>query len=189
MTTISPTISANGNDFNHSGGTISNPWSSTVLLIGNSGGSWDGLLHFTGVSVPQGTTITSALLKIGGAAGVGGVGSPAVIIHAEDADNPTLPSGGGDLTGRTLTSGVAFTPSLTSGTYSFDITSAVQTVINRAGFAGDKMNIMFKNNGSASNNFLLVFQHENGSGYGVLEITYSAGGGGTSKNLTLMGVG
>lgn len=151
--------------------------------IGNVGGqagyhSW---LRFTGVNIAQGTTITTALLKLNNNnAGNGSSGSAGKIkVHCEAADNSTMPADASAADGRTLTTGTALTPSYTTGIYSLDITSEVQAVIDRAGWvSGNALSVFAKDDASATNQ--AIYHKDYGAGSSVaaqIEITISGGGG------------
>lgn len=99
-------------------------------------------LRFADLDIPQGATITSATLDFTAA---GTHSTPATyVIAAEDTDNSaTFTNSTSDITGRTTTGSVSWTPSAwTSGnTYSTiddgaDLTSLVQAVVNRSGWCG-----------------------------------------------------
>lgn len=137
----------------------------TVTLSAGSGDAWaskpvNGLFSSTGTELPmggigvtndeaftwvpfpncpigKGKTITSATLKVTATQTVGS-GTLTVYIGCEAADNPAAPTTLADLRARVLTA--AFTTAgvgpYTAGTqYTYDITAAVQEIINRSGFA------------------------------------------------------
>lgn len=178
------TIAATGDDKNailtfiwNDGGGGSN-----LHAIGNLGGqpgyhSW---LRFQ-VNIAQGTTLTSAYLKLnnnGTGNGAAGGGVAKLKVHCEDVDNSTMPADASAADARTLTAGVALTPAYTTGVYSLDITSEVQTVINRAGWvANNYLSVFAKDDGAVGNQYL--FHRDYGAGSSVaaqLEITTPSSG-------------
>jgi hypothetical protein len=114
--------------------------------------------RFTGVTIPQGTTITSAVLTLTPSATYSSPGVIAINIGCQAADNPTtFTSSPGNLNTTARPRTTAFTgptsiKSVTAGTaINFTITSAVQEVINRAGFAsGNAIVVIADNNGTTT---------------------------------------
>lgn len=94
----------------------------------------------TGASLPQGTAISKAelvLTKYGGASG-------AVNTHFtfQNADNATQPNSRADLLGRTYLTPLSLSPGTTwntGDTRRFNVTSLVQTIVNRPGYNSGKL--------------------------------------------------
>ncbi len=94
-------------------------------------------IPFLSFPLNQGKIITSATLKVT-ATQNSGTGTTPVTIGCEDADNPAGPTTLADLRARVMTSAhlSATIVQYTTGTvYSYNITTAVQEVLNRSGFA------------------------------------------------------
>ena len=108
--------------------------------------SW---IPFTTVSLPKGARIISATLKMYAEASSAAT-TVKVKVGCEAADNPSAPTTWATLDARTLTTAYsAITlPAWTAGTqYSLDVTSAVQEIVNRAGWAaGNKIAILIQDN-------------------------------------------
>lgn len=122
-------------------GTVST--TNVKLEIGShsSGDEWSGAARFTGVAVPQGSTITSATFSLRADSSYSA--SPNVVkiyVSAEDSDNaPALSTTSGDLNAssrpRTTATTVADVSSITGGDwYDFDVTAVVQEIVDRAGW-------------------------------------------------------
>lgn len=184
MTVSTFTIAANGDDICFASAGYSS-WGfdlfggGTTLLAGRTAGATDvgSWLRFTSVTVPQGATINSATLKLNNNGSGNNGGTPVLLkIQCESADNPTMPSGGTDAASRTLGTAATFSSGVTTGIYSFDITAAVQAVINRSGFAsGNAMSVVIADNGSNSTFDIRFRAREAGSGVAPqLEIDYTA---------------
>jgi hypothetical protein len=129
-------------------------------ILGSHGGN-DAVaagFRFTGVTVPQGTTITSAVLTLTPSASYTSGGVIAINIGCQYADNPTtFTSSAGNLNTTARPRTTAFTgptsiKTVTAGTaINFTITTAVQEVINRAGFAsGNAIVVIADNNGTTT---------------------------------------
>jgi len=96
-------------------------------------------LRFTTVPIPAGATITGAYLQLKAYSSVSTT-TCKVKIHFEAADNPTAPTTGSDLAGRSLGTGVSWTiPAWTADTWydSPEIKTALQAVINRGGWSNN----------------------------------------------------
>lgn len=153
MATLNLTTSANDSDTHASSGATDagkRPGLGTVsdaslLAPGSHGGNdeYSAAVRFTSVTIPQGTVLTSALFSLRATATYDA--SPNVIkliVSCQAADNAgaLATSGSTDLDGATRAGTTADTTwtvtSVTGGTrYTADITTAVQEVIDRAGWA------------------------------------------------------
>lgn len=153
MTTLNLTLAANADDM-HEGSFADNsgkaPTGSTLVSDGailspgshGSNDEYSAACRFTGVTIPQGATITSASFSMRGNSTYNA--SPNVIkfhVSCQAADNAAaLSTASGNLNSTTrarTTADTAWTQtSVTGGSRSsVDITTAVQEVINRAGWA------------------------------------------------------
>lgn len=107
------------------------------------------------INLPKGLIITTATLKVIAVATRSDYVD--LDIGCEAADNPSAPADWTALNARTLST--AFTnwvvPAFTSGNeYTVDITTAVQEILNRAGWAsGNTMAILAKNNATVAGAF------------------------------------
>jgi hypothetical protein len=149
----------------------------TTLEIGNiSAGDWPAKawIPFI-VEIDQGTPILSANLKLISSE-LGLWGTVKVKIGCEAADNPSAPSSWATLNSRVLTS--AYTtvdgmPAWNAGVGCvYDVTAAIQEIINRGGFAnGNTIAVMIVDNGSTPDAARKFASSEHGSYAGpVLEI-------------------
>lgn len=146
---------------------------------------WSVVAWFDGVTVPNAATINSAALRVTSAGNYSNT-SVHVVCSLEDADDPAVATSHGDATGRTLTTAntdIASVPAFTTGnTYDFDITSAVQEVVDRAGWAsGQAMQVFIVSQSDTSSSALRQITSRDGSSTDCPEIRidYTAGGGPT----------
>jgi hypothetical protein len=147
-----------------------------IFLARHGGGAqvraW---LPFASVSLPRLVVITSAVVRWT-ASDDRPETTVSVNIRCEAADNPSTPASEGDLLGRSVTSATLATNlvAYTAGTlYSYDITSAVQEVLNRAGWASaNTLAVIIDNDGTTSNKRRLIAGVEHSTyPQAVLEIT------------------
>jgi hypothetical protein len=159
-----------GDCWGSSVGTFDNTGSDVWLL--DSGGvdtrTW---IPFT-VNVSKGTVILSATLKLI-ASTTSGVASDTVTFGCEAADNPSNPSSKADLFTRAFTAATnnySVGQYISGTTYTYDITNAVQEILNRSGWAnGNVMAILTKWAGSGPHPKKFV-SNEGGANKAVLEI-------------------
>lgn len=109
----------------------------TSIFIGNNGGATaKGFLRFPNITIPQGTTITSANLYL---SPTGGSSYPARMdIKIEEADNPANVSDVANYLGRSWSSAMVnwdIETSPISPVESTDIKTLIQSVINRPGWS------------------------------------------------------
>lgn len=125
---------------------------STVTLNGAGSvtleevGDWVAL-QFDGISIAQGTTITSATLRINCTSGDEGEHT----IRGDDSDDAAaLTATASDISGRTVTSALTFTGHvIATGYHDYAVTSIVQEIVNRAGWtSGNRMVLMYEGSGS-----------------------------------------
>lgn len=127
--------------------------------------------------VPATSTIHSAILNVA----ISAVDSPDVTASIENADNAaTYADSSNNITGRTYTGSVVWSgTNLGAGRYDLpDLAAPVQTVVNRAGFAGP---IAIKLSGNSSGEGVSIYSYDNGSNIATLTITYTAPGGAEKK--------
>ncbi len=195
MATLSVQVNATANDGNEY---VSNVVTDS-LWFGTYGGSdvW-GFARLTGITIPQGATINSATLHAYGSTVEGG--SPYTVnatIKAEAADNPVVPSNTHKPSTLTLTTaGLNISESSTTWTsvdHAYNITSVIQELVNRAGWAsGNAINIILKNNGTTGNKDLEIWDYGNWAEEALyVDFDYTEGGSGVSGVLsaTLDGIG
>lgn len=132
ITTLNLQVGASSDDaFENASGTVT---INGTTMVFNNASFWIGY-RFTGVTIPQGSTINSATLQYY-------VTSTARDdnehnVYCQAADNAgTFTTGTNDISSRTLTSANTSVTanSVGVGFYSVSITAAVQEVVNRAGW-------------------------------------------------------
>lgn len=116
--------------------------------------------RFLGVTIPSGSTITAAKLTVRCYAARSG-NTVNLKVHCEAADNPSAPSDGSDLIGRSLTTGTAWdaVEAMAFGVYydTVDFTSDLQEVIDRGGWAsGQAVTVHILDNGSTYNDHRVI---------------------------------
>lgn len=176
MTDITLNIAANADDGTSAGSSFYNSWAYAYIAKVSST-AYRSFFRFSSVTIPAGATIISAKIKL--RASESSSGTPCnVNIYMEDADDPSAPSSASDLTSRPLTSAVAWTgvPAFTSGTWydSPDLTSIVQDIIDRAGWAsGNHMTVHIVDNSSGNSTYRGISCREAGTSYSAqLVISY-----------------
>lgn len=181
MTTLNLSIVTTGDDVREEGGVISaanwplnvGTWGNTIKNAG---------FRFQGVTVPQGATISSAVLSLPIVSSSGTINFRlygAAVDNASSWSTSFLPSGVARTTAYTaLTSAPV-------GTVNLTITSVVQEIVNRSGWAsGNSMGLPLLWQGAAgdSNDFIGISEYSYDSGNtATLSITYSVG---TNYSLT-----
>ena len=136
------------------------------LMVGkiNASGTETAWIRFTNVTIPKGSTINSAIVRL---VSQGSSGTNArVITKCAAADNPAMP------TTYAATTAVALTAGTDSGVintsvvsiYQLDIATALQAVVNRAGFAsGNSVLVAIQDNGSSSVHGLYTDSYSTGA--------------------------
>lgn len=130
------------------------------------------------VNLPQGKQIISATIKLVAATTRGDYIS--LRAGCEDADNPSTPVDVGDIVGRVMTSAYAdwsFSGSTAGQEYTKDITTAVQEVLDRAGWAaGNTLAVLIKNVVSDSTDNRIVMASQENATYTepILVIVYNS---------------
>lgn len=172
-----------------------------VLQVGShsSGNEWSAAARFTGATIPQGATITSAIFQMRANATYNA--SPNVVrlyASAEDSDTAAaLSASSADLNAaarpRTTATTALDVSSVTGGTwYSWDITASVQELVDRATFGETVVNVLVDTHEDTTVNEWQDFDAYDGSAAGApkLDVTYTTGGGGGFvSRLSLLGVG
>lgn len=192
---IDPSVTVNPTAAGDDGFQVGTNWSSqagnTTMRVGSSlGAPYHSGIRFPNVTIPNAATITLATLGLTAAStsGVGGAGT----IYAWDTDNAAqfdnsnLP---GDATRTTASTSIV--ADATTGAKTWAITSIIQEVVDRAGFAsGNAIAIPIIGSVVATVNFTSYSTYDNGSDIPYLSITYTAAAGGTAgKPLMLLGCG
>lgn len=182
-----PIASTNDDNWEESNGNPNHISGSPIPLEANSNYN---IFLFRGVTIPQGATITAATIEVFHVSTTSG--DRTFNIYAQDSDSPAnLTASSGDVSNRPRTSaftGWTKTWNNVGGVYetSPDISSAIQEVVDRAGFDEDKIAIIFV----YSSGSLLRFRDYSQGSPAKLHVTYSAGGGGSvdinvSDNVTV----
>lgn len=164
----------------------------------SAGDEWSVAARFTGATIPQGATITSATFQMRANASYSA--SPNVVklyASAEDSDTAAaLSATGGDLNAsvrpRTTATAVLDVSSVTGGNwYSWDVTASVQEVVDRATFGETVINILVDTHEDTTTNEWQDFDSYDGAAAGApkLDVTYTTGGGSLKARLSLLGVG
>lgn len=183
MTVVNLQVGATSDDSSTLNSSFAFNFAEAASIVGNSAGNtgqiWD---RWTSVTIPQGTTLTSAIISLYNVTGHGAGSSIVITSKAENADNHTAPTSGADANGRTLTTGTAwptFGPSVDNTWYTQDIVAEIQTVINRAGWAsGNAIGVRTIDAGSGANSNLNVRNWDNDPTKAAkLDITYGGAGG------------
>ena len=135
------------------------------------------------VALGNAQVITSATLKVR-AAGNDSNTTCKVKVGCEAADNPSKPTTKTDLYNRVLSTAYTTNNNVAAWTagneYTFDITTAVQEILNRAGWvSGNTMAALFQDNGSTADASRSIAAYENVSySEAILEIVYTPSSGG-----------
>ena len=150
MTVLNLAVST-GNDDGHAGGAFSR--TANPNIAGNiAGTAYDSWFTFRGTTVTQGATIDSATFLLTRSEATGATVSWKS--RAVAADDPSPPTTAGEYSAFTWTTATVTGTSADPASYSIDVASVIQEVVDRAGFAGDKVIMQFADNGSASSSFV-----------------------------------
>jgi hypothetical protein len=185
MATFNTSIVDNGDD----GREGSFGWQATPgsdwIIVGNPGSSQHGGFRFTNITIPQGATISSAVITLNQAQDSGADGSANAEWFAWDTDNAAQFVNAGDMPSNVTptTANTTYTQSATTNpTFALvdhNVTSVVQEIVNRAGWAsGNSINFMALNQESVAFIFDNIddFSTPGTPIVAALAITYSAGG-------------
>ena len=150
------------------------------IYVGNySLNTTDGWCRFTGVTIPVGSTITSAYISYYG--GFGSVCPIASSIYFEKVANPSAPSSQSDYISRTKTTNhVSWNPSIFNfGTWynSPDLTAIINELMSSYSYAsGAAMQVLHYDAGSSDGSFINATSYDDDSIHAPkLVIVYSSG--------------
>lgn len=157
---------------------------SNTLLANRRGAGW----RFPSVTIDPGSTVSAATLSLYISSGLTAADAD---VHAEDVDNAADFSTTADIVDRTrTTASVTWTESLVASSSaatmrpSPDLSAPVQEVLDRAGWAnGNALVILVLGRSSSTGTFGCRAYDLVASTAGKLDITYTAGGGGTGQPL------
>jgi len=184
MTTLNLQVNASGNDGDQNSnngllGTITR----TELRFGNDANPKIAGMRFLSVTVPQGTTLTSATLTVTWAATYSTSNTIQGNLYGENVDNSAIfTAANGNISGRTLTTAVVASGSINNvtldATKAWDVTTIVQEIVNRAGWvSGNALSILFKDNGSTGSEWQDVWSYDGSTTKAAkLDIVYTTGG-------------
>lgn len=170
--------------------------SSTILFVDSSttaSSRYGALFRFTNVTVPQGATIDSAIIR----PTITSTANDDILadIQADDVDNSADLSASATIYGRTpTTASVPWSAtSLGSGTpvASPDIAAVVQEVIDRPGWvSGNALSILLLGQNSATARTCRIYarEHTAGADEATLQIDYTVAGGSQDLNLPRLAV-
>lgn len=158
------TVAASSDDGHEHGSTstITEQW----VEAGNHSQALTGACRFLSVAIAQGATITSAILSMTAQASYSTANTISVIAYAEDVDDAaTLTTAEDNIEGRTRTtanSGAKNIQSVTlNAVYTWDVTTAVQEVINRGGWAsGNDLCILLVDNSSTTDEWQSFWSYD-----------------------------
>ena len=172
MPTLNLQVGASSDDARQNSGTVGLTGASI-----NAGGVNQQLgFRFTGVTVPNAATITSAILSLYVTSTTNDTPNGATV-GMEAADNAgTFTAGANDITNRTRTSTVAWGGTdIGAGWQTVDVTTYVQAVVNRAGWvSGNAMAAILY--GVTGSDVTITAWDGTPSQAAKLDITYAAGG-------------
>ena len=145
--------------------------------------------RFLNVTVPQGATIDSSTLTLN----ITDVtGTPNTTLYGVDEDNAAAFADPGNMpSAATRTTASADPDPAGTGTKVITITTIVQEIVDRAGWAsGNSMAFVADNNAGSGDNYWFAEDYEDaGTAEAVLDITYTAGGASVPFRRSLLGVG
>ncbi len=148
------------------------------VLLGRSGADFDCGLRFLSVGVPQGAVVSAATITLN-VTQIGG--SPDTTLYGVDVDDAAAFADPGNLpSAATRTTATADLDPSGTGTKVVDVSTIVQEIIDRAGWAsGNDMAFVIINNGTEGNIYTLEDYSAAGTNEAQLDVTYTAGGGST----------
>lgn len=169
---ISEEIVADGDDGRETNGSS---WDSTAVWIGYGGYNSNPAFRFQTITVDQADTIDLGVLKVNQTfnQGSGGVGT---IWFADEDDAAAWSSSVRPSTKTKTTASVAWTAAGT-GQRSFTVTSLLQEVVNRGGFASGNAVSVFGIESSIYGNLNRISDYPSSGNHGRLEIDYTGVGG------------
>ena len=142
------TTTDDGGSYNNSGPYLSG----ATIYVGNyvSAASLTGGWRFQTVNVPQGSTIDSATFSIEVISTFDG--TPTLRLYGVDSDDTATWSGGNKITSATITTAsTAITTWSTTGVKNVDVTSVVQEIVDRVGWAANNdMSLVIYDDGTSA---------------------------------------
>ena len=164
----------------------------TAVAVG-TGGGWNAhaFYRFTGITIPQGSTIDVCYISLYST--TGHQGTPLTKVHFEKANNLGAVTGYADYISRTLTSsGVDWDniPDANQWADSPSLVAPMQELIDAYGLSNQAIQVMHKNDGSSNEHYTWCRSYEySGNTYGArLHIEYTSGGA-TAKTSAETGAG
>jgi len=193
VTTLNLQVNTSGNDGSIDNIDLSPQLTANLLNVGNVNNNATSTagLRFTNVTIPQGATISSATLTLYGYSTYSTGSTISAIAACEDADNSAaFASSPANFksTNRprtTATSSAVNIASVTAGNaYTWNVTTSVQEVIDRAGWtSGNAISIFVDNNASSSSEWQEFEAYDHSTSLAAkLDIVYTTGGG--TQNIT-----
>ncbi len=127
---------------------------------------FDNQLRYTNVTIPQGATITNAVLTFTGYMAGWGYGPFDALAYCEDVDNSTVVTSKLDLESRTLTTAYGNMATILNGVYSnTNFTAAIQEVVDRDGWAsGNALSVILKTT-PTNTRMATVYAYEGNTSY------------------------
>lgn len=163
MVTLDYQVGASGDD---------GYWGVYQKLITNNGGyirigsdSSEGkcnlFVRFQGVTIPVGSTITSAYVSVYRYSTTGSPSS-ACKLYFEDSANPAAPTSSSDANGRTKTTAYIYFQPPTSGTWnnSGDISTIIQELVDSYDYSVGKSMLMLWIGAGSSDNCSWIFEYD-----------------------------
>jgi hypothetical protein len=166
------------------GGFINNDY---VLYMGyfmSSAAPINTFIRFVNVTVPNGSTITSATLRLVG----GNANAPTIKVSAEKADNPTAPTSKANLLGRARTTAYkSWTVPIGTSPMDIDITTVVSEVVSRTGWASGNAIQIFLDPAGTVYKYAIASSFDDGTpvNYPSLIVTYTESGGSPAPTITV----
>ena len=131
---------------------------------------FEGFVRFPSITVANGVTVSAATLKLYLNSKTGS--SVAVIVNYDNTDNATAPTGYSDHNAKSWTGSASKTVTESAGQYiEWDVTSYVQAIVNRSGWASGQA-MQFRVHSNSSSSYSYYFRdYEDSSNLPTLEIT------------------
>lgn len=175
MATFNATITASADDARQNAGTVTLTGTNITIEATNQYGG----LRFQNVTIPNASTISAATLTVDVNALT--YDDPDVDIWGEDTDDAAaFTTASNNISGRTATTAVVQWTASSVGTgaeVSPDISSIIQEIVNRAGWAsGNDLALILK--GRSTNPFRFNAYDSGAGAFAVLDVTYTAPGSG-----------
>lgn len=160
---------------------------SSIVAAGSDGGvSFSAFFRFLNVTVPQGATIDSATLTV---LITDVSGAPDTTLYGVDVDDAAAFADPGNLpSAATKTTASADPDPAGTGTKVITITTIVQEIVDRAGWAsGNAMAFVADDNAGSGTNFWAAEDYEDaGTAEAILDITYTVPAAGRNAAFHLL---